>query len=550
MRLIFDVHGGLGSQARFSKSSYSTSYNYATVHTDSGRRSASPSESANSSPSPGPSSSFSNQILSKSQPRCVRTTKRRPRTPFEEFKRRARLFLKNGAESRARYADFQYRLSVREEVVTLALRLLRENSTRNFSIIAQSQLFSAIIFDQLLPGTVPVVHIDKLPSPSAYTLKPNAYILQQRIDMLRVVFGQHLIRAPQTFDLREMQAVVYDSSRFPLFTTPTETAQSRSGAGSMYRAVGPQRLPDSAWSDIDASCTTSVVPRFDVLISIINFFVHHSERTATVREGLLPFFNTPPEAADFTFTDGDTFDFPKDWTGLYGYLAFWDFDVLRRTSGARTENKNTTAVPDPRFKPATASLPGYAPLPGSSSSSPAMPDPATVPSVEALPFSSPSPTQITGYHGASHPSVSQTPSATGPSSHPSYPSQKPERPSSSAKIVDQFDGMQIMQVDLPPIHGPVSFVGRGRDRYDYITYSTLIPLDACYGLPGFARFGMRKEYILTDSDGGSDDGEGVVWEYNGVYIPGPKIMLGRWRDGSDPSVSNAVEGPFMFFAEL
>ncbi|KAK7206106.1 hypothetical protein BZA70DRAFT_275696 [Myxozyma melibiosi] len=203
-------------------------------------------------------------------------------------------------------------------------------------------------------------------------------------------------------------------------------------------------------------------------------------------------------------------------------------------------------MPDPRFKAATASLPGYtssssSPSPSTttttttttttSTSSSAMPDPAA-----ASPSSPPAYTRPHGgARGARHPSIPQSTTAA---------------PASSAKIVDQFDGMQIMQADLPPIHGPVSFVGRGRDRYDYITYSTLTPLDPCYGLPGFARFGMRKEYIQSDSDSGSDDGEGVVWEYNGVYIPGPKIMLGRWRDGSDPSTTNAVEGPFMFFAEL
>ncbi|KAK9326123.1 hypothetical protein V1517DRAFT_311847 [Lipomyces orientalis] len=506
----------------------------------------------------------SSSNISSSSALSLSSSRRKPTSALDEMKRRFRLFLRNGPASRSKYANSQYRLRIREQVVSNAVRLLQEHEHSNFNVLAESHLFSAIIFDQLLPGTIPALQLERLPSAAAYTLKPNAFILQQRIDMLRLVFGQRLACSPLPYDLREMQTIVYDSSRFPLFTTSAATSVNRAGAASIARPLGPRKLPDSAWADIDVLCDSSVVPRFDVLLAIINFFVYNCDGNAMVREGLLPFFNTPPDAADFNFKAGDTFDFPRDWTGIYGYLAFWDFDLLRRASAgaAATAGPPSNASPaaDTRFIPATTTQPS-----GSAASSEIGLEPSTPGSTAGLnlpgnPYMHPSIV-------APSPSASATPTSGEPSSAPqalaqtqssesleassgnSGPMTAPTvlRDSATVKLQDQFDGFQVMETDVPSVHGPISFMGRGRDRFDYITYATLTPFDQCYGLPGFARFGMRKEYVRSEYS--AEDEDEVVWEYNGVYIPGPKIILGRWRDGTDVSQTNAVEGPFMFFAD-
>ncbi|KAK9358718.1 hypothetical protein V1504DRAFT_460273 [Lipomyces starkeyi] len=489
------------------------------------------------------------------------STNRKLASGLDEMKRRFRLFLRNGPASRSKYAHPQYRLRMRELVVSYSLQLLREHEHNNFNVLASSQLFSAIIFDQLLPGTIPALQLERLPSAAAYSLKPNAFFLQQRVDMLRLIFGQRLACSPLPYDPREMQTIAYDSSRFPLFTTHSSNSTNRAGSLSIVRNPGPRRLPDSAWADIDILCDSTVVPRFDVLLAIINFFVYNSDRSAMLREGFLPFFNTPPDAADFNFKGGDTFDFPRDWTGIYGYLAFWDFDLLRRASAGAgagsgagsgttaTAASNTSPVVDTRFTPATSTPPSGSAdgtevnqvltTPGTN----LPPNPFLHPSIVVA--SSSSSSVLSSTEPTSSPQT--LPQTQGPESSLASVESAGNSAPRGAKLQDQFDGFQVMETDVPSIHGPVSFIGRGRDRFDYVTYATLAPFDPCYGLSGFARFGMRKEYVRSEYYAEEEDE--VVWEYNGVYIPGPKIILGRWRDGTDISQTNAVEGPFMFFAD-
>ncbi|KAJ8097541.1 hypothetical protein POJ06DRAFT_261654 [Lipomyces tetrasporus] len=511
----------------------------------------------------GTSAGRSSSAVSSSSSVSLSSSLRKPTSALNEMKRRFRLFLRNGPASRSKYANLQYRLRIREQVVSYAVQLLQEHEHSNFNVLAESHLFSAIVFDQLLPGTIPALQLERLPSAAAYTLKPNAFFLQQRIDMLRLVFGQRLACSPLPYDLREMQTIVYDSSRFPLFTTTAATSVNRAGAASIARPLGPRKLPDSAWADIDVLCDSTVVPRFDVLLAIINFFVYNCDRNAMVREGLLPFFNTPPDAADFNFKGGETFDFPRDWTGIYGYLAFWDFDLLRRASAGAAATagppSNASPVADMRFIPATTAVPS-----GSAAGSEIGPEPSTPgstprPNLRQNPYMHPS--VVAASSSASATPTSDEPSSTSPALAQTQSRESLEalsgnsrttaptvlRDSATVKLQDQFDGFQVMETDCPSIHGPISFMGRGRDRFDYITYATLAPFDPCYGLPGFARFGMRKEYVRSDYS--AEDEDEVVWEYNGVYIPGPKIILGRWRDGTDVSQTNAVEGPFMFFAD-
>ncbi|KAK9369402.1 hypothetical protein V1509DRAFT_620699 [Lipomyces kononenkoae] len=553
LALIYNIHGGIGtSNGKYSSSATSPS-------------------SVRWLPSPSPSSIMA---------------RRKSTSCLDEMKRRFRLFLRNGPVCRSKYANPQYRLRMRELVVSYALKLLREHENSNFTVLSSSQMFSAVIFDQLLPGTIPALQLERLPSAAAFTLKPNAISLQQRVDMLRLIFGQRLACSPLPYDLREMQTIAYDSSRFPLFTTVTGASTNRAGALSIASNLSPGRLSDSPWADLDVLLDQNVVPRFDVLLAIINFFVYHSDRNSMLREGFLPFFNAPPDAADFNFKSGQTFDFPRDWTGTYGYLAFWDFDILRRASegaaASTTASSNTSAastLADNRFTPATAAPPSSAPDALTESHQPNLPLPPTPYVHPSMPSTSSSSgalssngsrsssleRDIEGQNGGTLDSASN---AATSSSAPQLATREPAtrepatrepatrepatrepatREPAAVKLQDQFDGLQVMEAYVPSIQGPVSFYGRGHDRFDYVAHATLAPFDQCYGLPGFARFNMRKEYVRSENSAEEEDE--VVWEYNGVYIPGPKIIVGRWRDGTDISQTNAVEGPFMFFAD-
>ncbi|KAK9236828.1 hypothetical protein V1525DRAFT_192032 [Lipomyces kononenkoae] len=531
LALIYNLHNGIGASNRKYWSS------------------ATPLSSV-TRPSSSSSSSSSSSLSSSS----LIAARKKSSSSLDEMKRRFRLFLRNGPTSRSKYANPQYRLRLRERVVDYALKLLREHENCNFSVLASSQLFSAVIFDQLLPGTIPALQLERLPSAAAYTLKPNAISLQQRVDMLRLIFSQRLACSPLPYDLREMQTISYDSSRFPLFTTVAGASTNRAGALSIASALSPQRLPDSPWADVDVLFDQNVVPRFDVLLAIINFFVYNSDRNAMLREGFLPFFNTPPDAVDFNFKGGETFDFPRDWTGIYGYLAFWDFDLLRQASAGAaataSATSHTSAVADNRFTAATVAPPLPSDEPESSQgTTPGLHLPNTPyihPSIPAIASSSDSSSS------GSAPSLeteTERPNSTLDSAGNNATGAPPPgaREPGTVKLQDQFDGFQVLEIDAPSMHGPASFMGRGHDRFDYVAYATLAPFDQCYGLPGFARFSMRKEYVRSERPAEEEDE--VVWEYNGVYIPGPKIIVGRWRDGTDISQTNAVEGPFMFFAD-
>ncbi|KAK9457250.1 hypothetical protein V1511DRAFT_455937 [Dipodascopsis uninucleata] len=442
---------------------------------------------------------------------------------LEQLRLRTMLLLRNGLVARVNYASVGYRLRVREQVVSNSIKLLCEHETKNYNIIANSQLFSAIIFDQLLPGTFPSLQLERLPSAAAYTLKPAAYALQQQIDMLRLIFAQRLICCPLHHDTRELQAIVYDSNRFPLFTSLNHGSDAVSTSSRADRSFRPMRLPDSAWVYGDHIFDNDVVPRFEVLLKIIYFFLYYFEHNQVIREGLLPFFNMPCDTSDIDFKHKEYFEFPHDWTGVYSYLTFWDFDLLRRSS--------TGELPDP-----------LASHPSSQQQEQFQDHHASV-----LINQNTASTNTNINSNAASPSIKIPPPRDTPKESDTtfFPDHTPKL----AKFQDQFDGFQIMETVVPPIKGAVSFEGRGRDRFDYTTHIFLQPLPATYGLPGFARFGMRKEYSRSEGSIDDNDSDEVIWEYNGVYIPGPKIILGRWRDASDNSGAATVEGPFMFFAD-
>ncbi|KAK9479183.1 hypothetical protein V1514DRAFT_328691 [Lipomyces japonicus] len=450
---------------------------------------------------------------------------------FEEFKRRTVLLLRNGPNCRSQYASAEYRARVQDDLVRLAIRLLANHACRNYDILAKSQLFSAVVFDQFLPGTLPALYIDRAWHPS--TLPPATIGLhQQPVDMLRLVFGHRMGLAPLTHSISDIQAMVYNSNRFPLFAT-TRPEIGHLDAGSIFthgkrRRLDQQQdtLPDSAWSDQNFALLKDparMMPNFATLVAILNFFVHHIDHTPMVRQGLWPFFNTPPDGDDLSFkncTDLSSLSFEMlpDWTGLYGYLAFWDFDLLRRTGTA--SSRRHVQIDDAESTTADITM--------TTTTTTTIP---TIPTTVSIrPFSQSREGQDIRY----------------------------------ATMPDVFDCMQVMEIDIPAVSGPACFIIHGRDKLDYVAKALIVPLEPCFGLPGFARFGMRKQYVrVMDDDlntaGGrdfmnpdayeDDDEDEVVWEYNGVFIAGSKIILGRWRDGNDTGSDDAVEGPFIFFAD-
>ncbi|KAK9471293.1 uncharacterized protein V1510DRAFT_368202 [Dipodascopsis tothii] len=501
---------------------------------------------------------------------------------FAELKLRVELVMHNGPRARAQFATAAYRLAVREQVVDVALAMLREHVHKNFDLLSRSQLVSAVLFNQFLPGTLPSVDVEQAPSPTLSGGGPRAYVLVQKINLLRLIFAQRLSHCPVPMPLVDIQKAVYDSSRYPLFTnTPYDSpdlsdssAAPPAGAadgrtrGDAAEPVAPAApaLSDSAFVDPDALFDPHLRPRFDTLFALMNFFVHYFERSSRIRDGLLPFFNTVPEPHDMDFRSRFSpqsslpeFDFPKDWTGIYAYLTFWDFDLLQRSiqlDPARSQNASRDAFAAAAQAAAAAAAAARSTNPPSSGSFGELaPGSFGVPSLASPPSTATQPSSHAATRGPYHQAAISTLSQMG--SLAAAPAVMFENGlqaghgnthlSVAPVHNDQFDGFQVMETSLPTVNGPVSFSGRGRDRFDYTTNIIVSPLKPVFGLPGLARVSMRKEYVRSEASADEDDE--VIWEYNGIYVPGPKIILGRWRDGSEQDGVRAVEGPFVFFAD-
>ncbi|KAF1814324.1 hypothetical protein P152DRAFT_267811 [Eremomyces bilateralis CBS 781.70] len=66
------------------------------------------------------------------------------------------------------------------------------------------------------------------------------------------------------------------------------------------------------------------------------------------------------------------------------------------------------------------------------------------------------------------------------------------------------------------------FIGTGYDDEDFFSQGFLNPLPSQNGVPGFQRITMMKYF---------EDGnpfEDALWAYEGVVLPGSKIIVGRW----------------------
>lgn len=73
--------------------------------------------------------------------------------------------------------------------------------------------------------------------------------------------------------------------------------------------------------------------------------------------------------------------------------------------------------------------------------------------------------------------------------------------------------------------GNIQFSGNGVDLDDdFYALGWLNPLPAQYGIPGWQRITFMKHF-MDDFDQVDQDN---LWAYEGVVLPGGRIILGRW----------------------
>jgi hypothetical protein len=80
-------------------------------------------------------------------------------------------------------------------------------------------------------------------------------------------------------------------------------------------------------------------------------------------------------------------------------------------------------------------------------------------------------------------------------------------------------------------------VGHGEDlEDDYMALGWLNPLPPQAGIPGWQRITFMKHFNEDLNDLMEDN----LWAYEGVVLPGGRIILGRWWFASEPNVSDAI----------
>ena len=80
-------------------------------------------------------------------------------------------------------------------------------------------------------------------------------------------------------------------------------------------------------------------------------------------------------------------------------------------------------------------------------------------------------------------------------------------------------------------------MGHGEDlEDDYMALGWLNPLPPQAGIPGWQRITFMKHFNEDLNDPMEDN----LWAYEGVVLPGGRIILGRWWFASEPNVSDAI----------
>ncbi|OAK98834.1 hypothetical protein IQ06DRAFT_327330 [Phaeosphaeriaceae sp. SRC1lsM3a] len=94
--------------------------------------------------------------------------------------------------------------------------------------------------------------------------------------------------------------------------------------------------------------------------------------------------------------------------------------------------------------------------------------------------------------------------------------------------------------------GNIQFSGNGVDLDDdFYALGWLNPLPAQYGIPGWQRITFMKHF-MDDFDQVDQDN---LWAYEGVVLPGGRIILGRWWHAEGGvNMENDYNGPFILWA--
>lgn len=103
-----------------------------------------------------------------------------------------------------------------------------------------------------------------------------------------------------------------------------------------------------------------------------------------------------------------------------------------------------------------------------------------------------------------------------------------------------------MGPDVFPYGEPVSFRfdGDGEDGQEpFLASGHFNPLPPQREIPGWQRMTMMKYWT---EPGTNEIDMNSLWAYEGVVLPGGKIMLGRWWHPS-PTPGDEYSGPFIFW---
>ncbi|KAL6708480.1 hypothetical protein ACN47E_002743 [Coniothyrium glycines] len=92
----------------------------------------------------------------------------------------------------------------------------------------------------------------------------------------------------------------------------------------------------------------------------------------------------------------------------------------------------------------------------------------------------------------------------------------------------------------------IQFIGEGEDLDDdFSAVGWLNPLPTQQGIPGWKRITFMKHFLEDVDDHELDN----LWAYEGVVLPGGRIILGRWWFCTDQGdAHNDYNGPFILWA--
>ncbi|KAF2704489.1 hypothetical protein K504DRAFT_461248 [Pleomassaria siparia CBS 279.74] len=93
----------------------------------------------------------------------------------------------------------------------------------------------------------------------------------------------------------------------------------------------------------------------------------------------------------------------------------------------------------------------------------------------------------------------------------------------------------------------IQLIGDGGDEEDdFVASGWLQALHPQCGIPGWQRMTLMKHFLDENNQPSQDD---HLWAYEGVVLPGGRIILGRWWLATDPpDFDNDNSGPFIMWA--